>query len=221
MGEMEKMLKGKGILFFHKFAKKAVRIFFMCILIAGSILGSYQNAKNVSAADRWQKLFDKYRYDKNVNRLIFVKYISGSDAELIMYRKKGNIWIRILDCPALVGENGIDKKREGDRKTPTGNFTPTIAFGLRKNPGTGLHYKKINKYLYWSGDEEKFREYSFKDQNSRKEFETFCESLVEKGSPENRALSYDGTGIKELVSFGGSVEGLVPPCVEKAIALRV
>ena len=41
-------------------------------------------------------------------------------------------------------------------------------------------------YLYWSGDEEKFQEYSFKDQNSRKEFETFCESLVEKGSPEKR-----------------------------------
>ena len=110
----------------------------------------------VYAADVWQKLFDKYSVRDDVTSLIFVKYTGGSNARLYMYQKSGSSWNEVLSCKALVGENGIDKVKEGDRRTPTGNFKPTISFGLKKNPGTALKYRRLNKYLYWSGDKETY-----------------------------------------------------------------
>ena len=39
-------------------------------------------------------------------------------------------------------------------------------------------------YLYWSGDEDKYQEYSFKSSQNRADFEKLCESLVKKsGTP--------------------------------------
>ncbi len=35
-------------------------------------------------------------------------------------------------------------------------------------------------YLYWSGDEDKYQQYSFKSQSSQKEFEKLCEKLFKK-----------------------------------------
>ena len=35
-------------------------------------------------------------------------------------------------------------------------------------------------YLYWSGDKDKYQEYSFKSQNDRQDFEKLCEKLVKK-----------------------------------------
>lgn len=44
--------------------------------------------------------------------------------------------------------------KEGDRKTPTGVFGFTKAFGIKDNPGAKLPYTKLNPYLYWCGDEQ-------------------------------------------------------------------
>ncbi len=41
-------------------------------------------------------------------------------------------------------------------------------------------------YLYWIGDKDRYQEYSFESQSTRKEFETLCETLVAKGSPEKK-----------------------------------
>nr|MCR5212545.1 hypothetical protein [Lachnospiraceae bacterium] len=38
-------------------------------------------------------------------------------------------------------------------------------------------------YLYWSGDKDKYQEYSFESYGARVGFESFCEELAEKGSP--------------------------------------
>ena len=35
-------------------------------------------------------------------------------------------------------------------------------------------------YLYWAGDKDIYQVYSFESQGSRKEFESFCETLAEK-----------------------------------------
>ena len=39
-------------------------------------------------------------------------------------------------------------------------------------------------YLYWSGDKDRYQQYSFESYGSQKEFESFCEALAEEGSPE-------------------------------------
>ena len=74
-------------------------------------------------------------------------------------------------------------------------------------------------YLYWSGDEDKYQEYSFESQSSRKSFEQLSESLVKKSgigmksedelrnppesvSADSEDLCGDWTGYHEDVSGG-------------------
>ena len=68
------------------------------------------------------------------------------------------IWKKILSCDAYTGQNGIDKKKEGDRRTPTGDYNLTHAFGVNKDPGSKMDYIKLNKHLYWCGDKEHYNQ---------------------------------------------------------------
>lgn len=129
------------------------------ILPAVVLLLALLAAIPASAANpKWKALKTKYARNENTDRLIFVKYEGGSRATLYMLRKKVSAdgsasWKQILKCRAYVGRNGINKKREGDRKTPTGTFRVTEGFGIKNNPGLkGLSYTKLNPYLYWSGE---------------------------------------------------------------------
>ena len=89
-----------------------------------------------------------------MNQLIFVQYQGGSNAQVIFYEKQNGSWKEDFSCQGYVGGNGIDKVKEGDRKTPTGVFGFTKAFGIKDNPGAKLPYTKLNPYLYWCGDEQ-------------------------------------------------------------------
>lgn len=114
-----------------------------------------QQTKQVSAAtssDKWKTLLQKYQKNKKVTQLIFVKYKGNSKADLVLYNRKNGKLKKVLQCAAYVGKNGINKKKEGDKKTPTGTYSFTKAFGIRKNPGSKMKYIKLNKYYYWSGD---------------------------------------------------------------------
>ncbi|MDD2957095.1 MAG: Ig-like domain-containing protein [Lachnospiraceae bacterium] len=102
---------------------------------------------------KWQKLLDQYRNDKKTKQLIFVQYTGGSSADVYLYTKSGTTWKQTLSCSGEVGKNGIDKVREGDKKTPTGTFNLTSAYGIANDPGAKMDYVKINNNLYWCGDE--------------------------------------------------------------------
>lgn len=102
--------------------------------------------------DRWDRLRDEYRDDDETSQLVFVRYQGGSRANVQMFRKSGRKWSKILDCPGYVGSNGIDKVKEGDRKTPAGTFTLTKAFGIKDDPGAKIPYVKVNSNLYWCAD---------------------------------------------------------------------
>lgn len=105
------------------------------------------------SGDRWDQLLEKYRDDTETNQLVFVRYTGGSNATVQMYTKSGKKWKRILNCEGYVGSNGIGKTEEGDKKTPTGTFNLTQAFGIEDDPGAGTSYVKVNEYLYWCGDQ--------------------------------------------------------------------
>ena len=52
--------------------------------------------------------------------------------------------IPALSVPAVSGMNGISAdKREGDKKTPSGIYSFTMAFGMKDNPGSILPYHKV------------------------------------------------------------------------------
>lgn len=101
---------------------------------------------------KWQKLLARYKNSTTVNQLVFVKYEGGTRATVELYNRVNGSLKRVFSCPGYVGNNGINKVREGDRKTPTGTFGFTKAFGIKSNPGSKIPYTKLNKYLYWCGD---------------------------------------------------------------------
>jgi L,D-peptidoglycan transpeptidase YkuD (ErfK/YbiS/YcfS/YnhG family) len=95
---------------------------------------------------------DQYPAARLTDQLIVVQYKSGSTAALTMHEKGANgQWQKTLSSTAYVGKNGIGKTREGDKKTPTGTFNLTQAFGIKSNPGTALPYVKVTKHHYWCG----------------------------------------------------------------------
>ncbi len=126
--------------------------------ITATIGVSQLKCKVTVKASRWDKLLDKYSSDDAVNQLIFVQYTGGAKADVMMYDKTENGWKRILNCQGYVGKKGINKKKEGDKKTPTGVYNLTSGFGIKSNPGTDLSYVKVNKYLYWCTDKENYNQ---------------------------------------------------------------
>lgn len=102
--------------------------------------------------NRWTRLIQKYEKSEKVNQLIFVKYKGNSKADIILYKKANGKFKKVFACAGYVGKNGINKKREGDKKTPTGTYGFTKAFGIKSNPGSKIKYIKLNSYLYWSAD---------------------------------------------------------------------
>lgn len=122
-------------------------------VISATIGVSKLKCKVTVAGDRWNQLLDQYADDAKTNQLVFVRYTGGSNATVQMYAKSGKKWKRILNCKGYVGSNGIGKTKEGDKKTPTGTFNLTQAFGIKDDPGAGTSYVKVNEYLYWCGDQ--------------------------------------------------------------------
>lgn len=115
--------------------------------------GKKLSCKVLVANNRWNQLFNEYRDDDGTNQLLMVKYKGGSSAKVQLYQKTDGKWYRALSCRGYVGRNGIGKAREGDGKTPTGVFCLTQAFGIKADPGAQVSYVKVDRNLYWCGDE--------------------------------------------------------------------
>lgn len=104
-------------------------------------------------ANKWTTLQKKYQKNPQVKELVFVKYNGRTRTTLYLYRKnKKNKWKKVLSCRAYVGQYGINKQREGDRRTPTGDFPLEQPFGILADPGSIMPYTQVSKYLYWCGD---------------------------------------------------------------------
>ncbi|MBR5047981.1 MAG: L,D-transpeptidase family protein, partial [Eubacterium sp.] len=137
---------------------------------------------------RWEKLKEKYAADQDVDRLLFVKYKGNSRARFLMYTKTDdNRWEKLISCDAFVGRRGINKKREGDRKTPTGTFGFTRAFGIKKNPGTSLDYLRVSRYHYWSSRKKDYNRLV----DSRKAKGVYGEQLIRYKPQYNYAINID------------------------------
>lgn len=95
----------------------------------------------------------KYALCKDMEKLIVVRHTEGSHAVLEFLKKgKDGQWKRIFNCAAFVGKNGMGKEREGDEKTPVGDFGLICAFGINENPGAGLPYVQITENIWCCGD---------------------------------------------------------------------
>lgn len=99
---------------------------------------------------------DSYRNDPAVRQLIIVQAVHSGEAQLLLYEKSevegSSVWTETLRCEALIGVNGLGKTKEGDGKTPVGDFGILTAFGIKPDPGTALPYLQVDENTYCCGD---------------------------------------------------------------------
>lgn len=164
-----------------KNAKKfAAAVISFCLLLCSPVFVAAKDYSSAKCdATRWDEIMEDY-LDTKTDRLIFVKCGSGTNATVEMWEKvsgkEGTFggtaaendseadvvtdWKKIVSCRAYIGKNGLDKKKEGDRKTPVGIFNISMAFGRKKSPGTaGISYTKLNRYHYWSSEKDTYNQF--------------------------------------------------------------
>ena len=88
----------------------------------------------------WQEIKDRYAADPVARQLLVVECTGGSNAKVRYYVKQDGGWWLLHRGSACIGKNGLGKTREGDAKTPEGEFRPLCAFGIKANPGSTLPY---------------------------------------------------------------------------------
>jgi L,D-peptidoglycan transpeptidase YkuD (ErfK/YbiS/YcfS/YnhG family) len=106
-----------------------------------------------TATDITSTTVSNLKASKSNNKLILISASSttSSTCKLQYYEKIDGLWLEKLNVTCYVGRNGINKKREGDKKTPTGLYHFSMLFGIKSNPGTLMKYTKLNKSMYWCG----------------------------------------------------------------------
>ena len=113
----------------------------------------YKLYKNVISQDEVENtLFGQpISPERNGEYRIGVKTAIDGDyhAELSIYQAKDGKYVKIFNCPALIGKNGPGKQSEGDTKTPLGTWTIGEAYGIKDDPGSLLPYTKITDDMYW------------------------------------------------------------------------
>lgn len=71
--------------------------------------------------------------------MLLVRCTTGSEA-IVTYYEEGK---EVRSGEAYIGRNGVGKTREGDGKTPLGEFGVRKAFGILPDPGTAFDYVTI------------------------------------------------------------------------------
>ena len=151
----------------------------------------------------WDGKLAEYKDNAEVNQLIFVKYEGGTDAQLFYYQKDASEstgWKQIFECDADVSKNGIDKTKEGDNKTPSGDYMIVGAFGIEEDPGTNFDYFQITDDMYLCNDDPA----TYNTIVNVSEVEHFCEGthLIEKAPGYNYVLDINFN--EECEWLGGS-----------------
>ncbi|MBP5261796.1 MAG: L,D-transpeptidase family protein [Clostridiales bacterium] len=87
------------------------------------------------------------------DQLLIVAGCGSTTAWVSLHDKDiSGIWQMVMTTPGFIGQNGLGKTCEGDRKTPLGIFHFDRAFGIADDPGCAIPYKKVDYRDYWSGD---------------------------------------------------------------------
>ena len=128
---------------------KVLLLTLLCLLFSlkGSMVAeaAAPNEKNPF----WQDKLNQYSEISCVQQVIFVQYKGDSKADVKLYEKDDEQkWNMVLKCEGFVGENGLGKTKEGDRKTPKGDFGIFTAGGIEPNPGPKADYLLFDEHIF-------------------------------------------------------------------------
>ncbi len=122
-------------------------LLFLLISLKGSLVAeaAAPNEKNPF----WQDKLNQYSEISCVQQVIFVQYKGDSKAVVKLYEKDDEQkWNLVLKCDGFTGKNGLGKTREGDKKTPKGDFGIFTAGGIKQNPGTKADYLLFDEHIF-------------------------------------------------------------------------
>ena len=105
---------------------------------------------------------NKYMQDSVVRQILLIEQskMEQSVGKLcLLFKTSDNHWIEKLQCKAYLGKNGIGKSREGDNRTPTGDYGMLMAFGIKDDPGSIISYTKLTNTMYLCGDREYYNRF--------------------------------------------------------------
>ena len=125
----------------------------------------------------------KLKLSKETDQIMIVVPLNKDPytANFYFYIKKQDKWFEYLISEAHVGQNGLGKTQQGDRKTPIGAFKFNCYFGIADNPGTKLPYIKLNDSLYWDQDPNSQNYNLMVNIETYKDFDTKeCEHLIDE-----------------------------------------
>ena len=139
--------------------KRKILLHSLLVLCLVALVGcGAEKQAQPSASVSWRvDTTGKYLNDDSVSQLITVQAVSQTDARIKLFEKSKengkNIWTETLSCEGYIGKEGLGKTKEGDNKTPIGDFGIITAFGIKENPGTALPYVDVTENTYCCGDE--------------------------------------------------------------------
>ncbi len=148
----------------NRLAKNGLTFFVATLLGWGASVGAAQeiapplpNEIRIEAADE-----GAFKTDSASTQLLLVSVPDANRSEAVVagYVKtpNANVWRKTLsDAPALIGRSGLaapDEKREGDGKSPSGEFPLGFAFGRAENApdGVSIPYRQATENDYWIDD---------------------------------------------------------------------
>lgn len=135
------------------------RLFLLAaLLFIIAVPSSPAGAEGNTAEAKVQEILERYRPDETVHQLLLVDSHDVFEADIALYEKVSGEWQKTMECAGFVGKNGIGKEREGDGRTPTGEFTFTGTFGICADPGAKLPYTRITDDHYFCGDEQYYNQ---------------------------------------------------------------
>lgn len=155
-------------------------------------ISAYAKKKQPTQTVNRNPILNSYQDNKKVQQVIFVIFVEGTSAILKMYNKNKESatgWDLVVATDAFIGQRGLGKEKEGDLKTPTGEFNATYAFGIKQNPGTELDYINVTKTTYVCDEEGKF--YNQIIDTSKTKHKCSGEHLIDFQPQYNYALCFD------------------------------
>ena len=120
------------------------------------------NGENQKSYRNGDAFLARYQNDSLVKQVILVEQSENEISSgwlFLMTKDENNQWKEVLRCKAYLGKNGINKTKEGDIKTPTGDFGMVMAFGAKEDPGSLIPYTKLTKTMYLCGDKEYYNQF--------------------------------------------------------------
>ena len=135
-------------------------ILFTAILAIFAALAAYgqednstmtrQLAKEPENSPAWAA---KLGEEQKAEQIFIIAAFGETTAWVSMHEKdETGTWKMIMTTPGFIGQKGLGKIREGDRKTPAGIFHFNRAFGIADDPGCTIPFVKADDNTYWSGD---------------------------------------------------------------------